>query len=317
MISVVIISKDEESLDGTLIDVTSQAGALEEPSEVVVVDASDGRLDHIRLRHENHVRWLQFQQPPGVRVSIPHQRNVGVRAAHGEIIVFTDAGCQPEPEWLVRLVAPLLQDEHITAGLDSRDAGRHQQTVRSLGTAKSDIALSDGTWCQQLCFHREVFDAVGGFDERFPYGEDTDFCWRLANAGYQIRGVPEAVIRHDWGTTRRQFRRSYLYGKARVRLYRKHPARLRHDPVTVVYPLFLLGLPLTLIFPFYPALLLIPAWRNRSDGPVRVVVEHLVYGSCSRATGCPLRVLARLDPVAWHRRYMLASSKTTGKVASQ
>ena len=48
--------------------------------------------------------------------------------------------------------------------------------------------------------------------------------------------------------------------------------------MTVVYPLFLLGLPLTLIFPFYPALLLIPAWRNRSDGPVRVVVEHLVYG---------------------------------------
>lgn len=278
MISVVIISKDEESLDGTLIDVTSQARALEEPSEVVVVDASDGRLDHIRLRHENHVRWLQFQQPPGVRVSIPHQRNVGVRAAHGEIIVFTDAGCQPEPEWLVRLVAPLLQDEHITAGLTLGTPGgtnkRYDRWAQRDLTSRYLTAPGAGNFA----FHREVFDAVGGFDERFPYGEDTDFCWRLADAGYQIRGVPEAVIRHDWGTTRRQFRRSYLYGKARVRLYRKHPARLRHDPVTVVYPLFLLGLPLTLIFPFYPALLLIPAWRNRSDGPVRVVVEHLVYG---------------------------------------
>jgi hypothetical protein len=74
-----------------------------------------------------------------------------------------------------------------------------------------------------------------------------------------------------------------VYGKARTRLYRKHRARIRHiirkDPVVVVYPAFLIGLPLTLIFPFYPALLLIPAWRNRSHGPLRVLVDHLLYGA--------------------------------------
>ena len=72
-----------------------------------MVDASGGRLDHIRRRHADQVRWMQFQPPAGVRVSIPHQRNAGVRAARGDIIVFTDAGCQPEPGWLDRLVAPL------------------------------------------------------------------------------------------------------------------------------------------------------------------------------------------------------------------
>jgi hypothetical protein len=49
--------------------------------------------------------------------------------------------------------------------------------------------------------------------------------------------------------------------------------------MVVVYPLFLLGLPLTLIFPLYPALLLIPAWRNRSLGPTRVLVDHLCFGA--------------------------------------
>ena len=48
--------------------------------------------------------------------------------------------------------------------------------------------------------------------------------------------------------------------------------------MVVVYPAFLLGLPLTLVFPCYPALLLIPAWRNRADGAVRVLVDHLCYG---------------------------------------
>ena len=47
--------------------------------------------------------------------------------------------------------------------------------------------------------------------------------------------------------------------------------------MVVVYPVFLLGLPLTLIFPLYPALLLVPAWRNRPRG-VPVLVDHLVYG---------------------------------------
>ena len=81
LISIVIISKDEASLDGTLSDVAKQAGSLAEPWEIVVVDASSGRLDYIRQRHEATVRWVPFEQPPGVRVSIPHQRNAGVRAA--------------------------------------------------------------------------------------------------------------------------------------------------------------------------------------------------------------------------------------------
>jgi hypothetical protein len=54
---------------------------------------------------------------------------------------------------------------------------------------------------------------------------------------------------------------------------------LRNDPMVVVYPLFLLGLPLTLVFPIYPLLLLIPAWRNRSDGLIRVLVDHLWFGA--------------------------------------
>lgn len=282
MISIVIISKDEASLDDTLIDVIYQAKSLKEACEIVVVDASDGRLDHIRLRHETKVRWMQFAQPPGVQVSIPHQRNVGVRAAQGEIIVFTDAGCRPEREWLARLVAPLLEGERVTAGLTLSTWGSEGLYDRAARQALESHYLKECPTIN-LAFNREVFDAIGGFDERFAYGSDTDFAWRLTDVGYRIRSVPNAVVRHDWGEWRRQLRRSYAYGKARTRLYRKHRARLKHvlrrDPVVVVYPIFLLGLPLTLFFPLYPALLLIPAWRNRSNGAARVVIDHLIYGA--------------------------------------
>jgi GT2 family glycosyltransferase len=280
MISIVIISKDEASLDDTLVDVANQANSLTEPWEIVVVDASSGRLDYIRQRHEGTIRWVPFEQPAGVRVSIPHQRNVGVRAAHGDIIVFTDAGCRPEPEWLTRLVAPLRQAESMTAGVTVSTAGHGlyelpAEQIESLTYLRECPTLN-------VAFRREAFDTVGGFDERFAYGSDVDFSWRLNDVGFRIRHVPDAVIRHDYGTWRRQLRRSYTYGKARARLYRKHRNRLVHvlndDPVAVLYPLFLLGLPLMFVFPFYPALLLIPAWRNRSRGMIRVLIDHLCFG---------------------------------------
>jgi GT2 family glycosyltransferase len=281
MISVVIISKDEAALDDTLADVIDQAVNLPDDSEIIVVDASDGRLDHIRGRHEAQVRWVPFEPPAGVRVSIPHQRNVGVREARGGIIVFTDAGCRPEGDWLPRLVAPLRQDEQVTAGLTLATPGSTGLYDRGARQAMESRYLRECPTVN-LAFGREAFDAIGGFDEGFAYGSDVDFTWRLTDAGYRIRGVPDAIVRHDWGGWRRQLRRSYVYGKARMRLYRKHRARLRRvlrdDPTMVVYPAFLLGLPLTLFFPPYPALLLIPMWRNRSNGAFRVLVDHLTYG---------------------------------------
>lgn len=282
MISIVIISKDEVSLDDTLTDVICQANDLEESSEIVVVDASHGRLDHIRRRHEKNVRWVQFNQPRGVRVSIPHQRNAGVAAACGEIIVFTDAGCRPEQGWLTNIVWPLFQGEHVAAGLTLATPGSTELYDHAARQAMRSRYLAECSTIN-LAFARKVFDSIGGFDEGFAYGSDVDFSWRLTAAGYQIRSVPDAILRHDWGRWQRQLRRSYVYGQARMRLYRKHRTKLRNvirnDPMMIAYPIFLLGLPLTLVFPLYPALLLIPAWRNRSNGATRVIVDHLVYGA--------------------------------------
>ena len=281
MISVVIISKDEPSLGETLTDVAAQLASSTEEGEIVVVDASSGRLDHISRSHEGTARWVDYHPPVGVRVSIPHQRNAGVREAKGDIIVFTDAGCRPGPGWLQRLVAPLLGGENVTAGVSQEMSG---QILYELPPEQG----GENTYLREaptlnLAFRREVFDAVGGFDESFAYGSDVDFTWRVNDIGYRIRCVPDAVIQHDYGTPRRQRRRSYVYGKARARLYLKHRARRKHvlrdDPIAVVYPLFLLGLPLTLIFPPYPLLLLVPAWRNRSLGMVRVIVDHLWFGA--------------------------------------
>ncbi|MCD0450134.1 glycosyltransferase [Actinocorallia sp. API 0066] len=281
MISVVVISKDERALDATLTAVAAQLAELGTPGELVVVDASAGRLADIAARHPG-VRWLDFTRPAGVRVSIPHQRNAGVRAARGDVVVFTDAGCLPADKWLARLVEPVLDGaEAVTAGVAT--GGLYERDVLRRPDYLDECPTIN------LAFTRAAFDAVGGFDERFEYGSDVDFSWRLIDAGHRIRSVPDAVVTHDWGDGRRQLKRSFAYGKARSRLYRKHRARrgrlLTAEPMVVVYPVFLLGLPVLLLAPWlpwvlaYPLLLAVPAWRARGNGPARVVVDHLAYGA--------------------------------------
>ena len=48
-----------------------------------------------------------------------------------------------------------------------------------------------------ILVRREVVDEVGGFDERFHmYGEDNEWCLRMARAGWRLVFEPAAVVRH-------------------------------------------------------------------------------------------------------------------------
>ncbi len=48
-----------------------------------------------------------------------------------------------------------------------------------------------------LLVRRKVIEEVGGFDERFHmYGEDNEWCLRIARAGWLLVFQPAAVIRH-------------------------------------------------------------------------------------------------------------------------
>jgi glycosyltransferase involved in cell wall biosynthesis len=279
--SVIVISKDEPELDLTLRAISDQARAEDDEWEIVVVDASAGRLEEIRHRHPS-VQWIDYRPPPGVTISIPHQRNRGVEASRGDTIVFVDAGCLPHTDWLRHLLGTIQGGEDVVAGLAVAPEGTHTHYQLEVERVRTGEYLHEAPTIN-LAFRRPAFDAVGGFDETFEYGSDIDFTWRLTDHGFRIRSAPEAVVEHDWGDPRRQLKRAYQYGCARARLYRKHVARRRRvwreDPVLVAYPLFLLGLPLTCVFPAYPLLLLVPAWRARRHGATSVIVDHLVYGA--------------------------------------
>ncbi|MGO9583728.1 MAG: glycosyltransferase family 2 protein [Acidimicrobiales bacterium] len=279
-VSLVIVSKDEPALADTLDAVERFTPGLLE--EVVVVDASEGRLERVRLDHP-WVEWHDYKQPEGVSVTIAHQRNIGVACARGDVVVFTDSGCIPHEHWLSRLLEPIFDEgESVTCG-PAQARGRSVYSGPSWWANTTERYVPAAPTIN-IAFRYDAFEAVGGFDESFAAGEDIDFTWRLTDSGYRLRWVPEAVVEHEWGDTRRQMRRSFAYGVGWGRLLRKHPQRLkaapREYPVAVVYPLFLLGTPLTIRYRAYPLLLLIPLWRARHEpAPLLVLLDHLLLGA--------------------------------------
>jgi len=56
-----------------------------------------------------------------------------------------------------------------------------------------------------MLIRREHFERLGGFDpEFFLYSEETDFCLRLREMGFEIGYIPEVAVRHVGGASEDQ-----------------------------------------------------------------------------------------------------------------
>lgn len=273
--SVIIVVKNDRGIAATLDALATQQVRI--PHEVIVIDASEPSvLADIRVNHPN-VIWDQY--PVSRLRTTPQQRNRGVALAKGDVIVFIDANCVPAQGWLQALIASLEQGESIVCG------PVHDLNANNLVHYAPE--LDEGRYIDvcttiNVGMRRRVFDCVGNFDATFSFGQDIDFFWRATDAGFRIYYEPQANIAHDWGQRSEQLRRAYDYGKARAHLFKKHwrtrRRQLVSEPHVWMYPLFILGLPVTYFVPIYPLLLLVPLFKNRDHNPFGLTLHHLVFG---------------------------------------
>jgi len=79
--------------------------------------------------------------------------------------------------------------------------GPHRVALSRYGSARRVDWVSGG------CFvaRREIFDALGGLDERYLfYGEETDFCYNANRLGREVWYTPDAEVEHHGGTAARK-----------------------------------------------------------------------------------------------------------------
>lgn len=136
----------------------------------------------------------------------------GVEMARGPLVCLLNPDAFLASGQLARLVSEAQQhpDVIVAPGFVYPDGSLQELGQRIRGDGSTVAVLEPGSpavdYASAACWvlHREVFDALGGFDPVFhpAYYEDVDFVLRARRAGYPLVLVEDVlVVHHQRGST--------------------------------------------------------------------------------------------------------------------
>jgi hypothetical protein len=230
-LSVLIVTYNNAPLiDDLLAGLAAQLATLD--AEVVLVDnaSHDGTADAVAARHPG-VRLLRSATNLGFAAA----NNLAAAQARGRVLLLLNPDALPEPGTVARGLA--LAEAHPDVGLAGArlldPAGATQPSARMFPSPAQELIVLSGLaakfprsrWLGRLdrgwadpaqaaavdwvpgafvLMRRALFDALGGFDERFfLYYEEVDLCRRVQAAGYRVMYWPELRVRHIGGVSAR------------------------------------------------------------------------------------------------------------------
>jgi glycosyltransferase involved in cell wall biosynthesis len=194
-VSVIIPNLHSPTVDRTLESLQQQTYRLA-GVEVIVVG-----MDKYGIVHEDAlVHHHRTEHPTSPAVA----RNLGIKAAHGEVLCFIDADCVADPNWLAVLTKRYADPSvHIVGGAVDFTRDNYWSLADNVSMFHDYMVDSPGRRRNQLptlnlSARRRVFDKVGFFDERYPRpaGEDADLTIRMRKAGFVLHFEPRAVVHH-------------------------------------------------------------------------------------------------------------------------
>lgn len=268
MISVIIPTYNRAQM---VCECVASVLATEYPElEIIVVDDcspdSTEELLASRFGAEKRVRVIRNERNSSLAVS----RNRGAAIAKGEYLFFLDDDNLVHPAIFAELTTAFESDEKIglIAPLAIQNRRGGAPTIWTLGcdfnrwtsmprNSSADLPLDDFTENGKLfpttyspnafMVSREAFVKIGGFDESYVIVyEESDFGWRLIEAGYLAYIAPKARTTHlgvvEPGSASslrllgiERVARTYYFARNRIKFARRHFSFLQVLSVALVF----------------------------------------------------------------------------------
>jgi GT2 family glycosyltransferase/peptidoglycan/xylan/chitin deacetylase (PgdA/CDA1 family) len=241
-ISVIIPTYNRRQvLERTLPGVLAQDFPPQDYEVIVVVDGStDGTAEMLRdLKPQCSLRVLESQH-----LGAGAARNVGIRAAAGELVLFLDDDLITTPNLLQQHCAAHAGDDPCVIQGRMQIAPDSSQTIvryaiERIGDAyygrispDMDLRFPEGTSSLDVLSYlvnssipRDALERCGGFDEQFLAAEELDLGLRLWKMGLPFRYRPDAIVYEYYVKSSVAFLQSQAraLGAGDLRASRKHP----------------------------------------------------------------------------------------------
>ncbi len=246
--SVVVPAYNAESTIGKCLGSLVRQSISRDAYEIIVVD--DGSTDATPEIVAQYGVRLVRQPNRGPAAA----RNAGAQVARGELLLFTDADCEPAPDW-IEILCGAFADPSVAGAKGTYRTHQHGLVPRFVQVEYEEKYERMKRWkwidfvdTYSAAYRRDLFLAHGGFDTRFPSAsvEDQEFSFRLAERGHHLVFVPRAIVYHQHPLSLAIYaRRKYLIGYWKVLLLLRHPSKAvrdSHTPQSLKVQVALIGL---------------------------------------------------------------------------
>jgi glycosyltransferase involved in cell wall biosynthesis len=187
-------------------------------------------------------------------VSVREKRNLGIKRAKYDVILFIDSDCEAKPNLIQEHFDQYTAYPHISGVLGlTRFVGpktwvwsvlKYTSLMDSFSFAeKYPYAMWGPT--ANLSLKKDIIEKAGFFKTNLPFrlgGDDLDLTLRITEHGFYIKCNPNAIVFHTtetWNKFKALTERSWRWGRMEYHNYKNHPQLMYNDfPKSI--PMFLL-----------------------------------------------------------------------------
>ncbi len=249
LVSVIIPSYSMENY-GNLVDAIDSLlkQSYAEIEIVVVIHTNKELYDKIAKAYieQSKVKVVFSEQSLGAYAA----RNVGIKAAKGDILAFIDDDAVADEKWVETLVNTYKEPNAIAVGgkilpiwLPSKPAYFPEELywlvgVTHKGFAEDNITEVRNAFGPNMSFKREVFEQVGLFNENLGFSRQGTRYIQAGEAEFSLRMTskfgtgtiynPDAIVHHKIPVSKARLKllikRSFYQGYSKVLLQKLGPA---------------------------------------------------------------------------------------------
>lgn len=228
---VVPVYRDTDALDECLASLAGQG------APVIVVDDASPKPEATaikRIAKQHGAKLIVRKENGGAGAA----RNTGLAATTAPFVAFIDSDAIAAPDFVASL-RPLFDDPLIGAvGPRVRPDVRGSSAIELYEDTRSEldmgplpslvmIGAAAGWLPSASVMVRRAAVSDPAFEPGMRIGEDVDLFWRMHEAGWKVRYVPDVVNKHRVRTTFTEFsQRREGYGSSAAELEKRHPGIL-------------------------------------------------------------------------------------------